>query len=252
MGEWIEGSWEWKFEWERTLRERDLEQLRALRSCVCKIRLNAGTMDAWRWKAAGSGVFSVKTAYETFFKNRRWSNVCGVQKELAMIWKAQVPAKVIATAWKVLKGRIATMDNHRRRQVVTHSAADLCPLCQLKEETIEHLLFLCHKTDEIWKEILRWTGKQAVFHFKSKAHFNAFVNLGSKKDVDFFLGVWLCVIWSIWKIRNNCIFNQGSWNKERVMAEIKARLWVWRSDLNQPTQEHKFRRWFFAVRGFDC
>ncbi|XP_057791183.1 uncharacterized protein LOC131008313 [Salvia miltiorrhiza] len=249
MGEWIEGTWEWKLEWDRNLRERELEQIRTLRSCVSKIRLNAGTLDAWRWKAASSGVFSVKTAYETLFKNRRMSNLWGVQKEIAMIWKAKVPAKVIATVWKVLKGRIATVDNLRRRQVVTHSATDFCVLCQVKEETIEHLFFLCQKTDEIWKEILSWTGNQAAFHSKTKAHFNAFVNLGSNKDVDFFLAVWMCVIWSIWKTRNNCIFNQGSWNKDRMMAEIKARLWAWRSYSNQTMQEQEFRGWFSAVRG---
>ncbi|XP_057792391.1 uncharacterized protein LOC131009169 [Salvia miltiorrhiza] len=179
------------------------------------------------------------------------SNLSGVQKELALIWKAQVPAKVIATAWKVLKGRIATVDNLRRRQAAMHLATDMCALCQLKEETIEHLFFLCQKTDEIWKEVLSWTSKQAVLHCQTKAHFNAFVNLGSKKDVDFFLGVWVCVIWSIWKTRNNCIFNQGSWNKARMMAEIKARLWGWRSNSVQPTQEQEFRSWFTAARGFD-
>ncbi|XP_057808801.1 uncharacterized protein LOC131023272 [Salvia miltiorrhiza] len=197
--------------------------------------------------AATNGVFSVKSAYETLSRERRQRNYQIKEDELTQISKIKAPAKVTLTAWKVIKGRLPTIDNLIRRQVAIQGP-NLCVICNEWEESVEHLFFSCAKIEEVWKEVILWMGKQAVFHLKAKPHFNAFANLGKKEDVKFLTAVWCCVVWCIWKKRNECIFEQGSWSKERMVAEIKTRIWGWSSafNLNQPNAD--FRRWNAAAQ----
>ncbi|XP_057770688.1 uncharacterized protein LOC130990474 [Salvia miltiorrhiza] len=168
------------------------------------------------------------------------------ENEFALIWKTPASATAITTAWKVLKGRLPTVDNLRRRQVVLQPAA-CCVLCNSSEESIDHLFFSCHKSDEIWKSIFLWIDKQSVCHTKAKNHLNAFINLGNKDDLSFLLQVWIGTVWCIWKWRNDCIFNQGNWNKERVVSEIKAKIWSWLLAFNLPKSPAVFNRWFNVV-----
>ncbi|XP_057788810.1 uncharacterized protein LOC131005760 [Salvia miltiorrhiza] len=168
-------------------------------------------------------------------------------EEWSLIWKAPATYKAITTAWKVLKGRVPTCDNLRKRQVIIQDSEKLCLFCKGADETIDHLFFECQETDEIWNHILRWVGKQSARHHKAKDHLLAFVNLGNKKDAPFLLGVWICTIWCLWKGRNECKFNQGTWSKERMTAEIKNRLWGWRTAFKVSSSPPDFRRWFVAV-----
>ncbi|XP_057811439.1 uncharacterized protein LOC131025661 [Salvia miltiorrhiza] len=219
MGEWIEGEWKWKFLWTHELMGRELDQLEDLLSKIQNCRLVAGVKDGWRWKVSPNGLYSVNSAYKM----------------------------AITTAWKVLKGRVPTSENLRKRQVIIQDSEELCVFCKGAVETIDHLFFECHETEEIWSHILRWVGKQSARHHKAKDHLLAFVNLGNKKDASFLLGVWICTIWCLWKGRNECKFNQGMWSKERMTAEIKIRLWGWRTAFKVSSSPLDFRRWIVAV-----
>ncbi|XP_057808945.1 uncharacterized protein LOC131023421 [Salvia miltiorrhiza] len=144
------------------------------------------------------------------------------------IWNAPVPNKAKTTAWRILKGRLATCENLIKRNVINLSVEANCFLCATQTETLEHLLFTCPKTDEIWCDFLGWIGKKTALHRSTNAHFRAFTSLGSKADVQFLTGTWICIVWSIWKERNNCKFNQGTWNIQKIVAEIKTRIWSWK------------------------
>ncbi|XP_057774855.1 uncharacterized protein LOC130993835 [Salvia miltiorrhiza] len=167
--------------------------------------------------------------------------------EWQQVWKAPVSLKVVTTAWKVLKQRMATCDNLQRRQVLISSSEARCTLCKLNEESIEHLFFDCQKAVEIWNEILIWIGKLAVNHHTAKDHFLAFTNLGRKEDISFLTCVWICTIWCLWKLRNGCKFNQELWSKDKMIAEIKSRLWSWRMAFDFKTPATVFRRWCAAA-----
>ncbi|XP_057778386.1 uncharacterized protein LOC130997144 [Salvia miltiorrhiza] len=243
MGTWFEGEWRWDLKWNRELRQRELDQVQQLTSSTCNVRLTAGSKDSWCWKASKNGVFSVQSAYYALGLESRSMEERRVENEMALIWKAS--AKAVITAWKVLRGRFPTFDNLRRRQV-NFQSGNLCVLCNSCEESINHLFFSCHKTDAIWKDIISWLGKQTASQTQAKAHFNAFINLGNKDDVKLLLSVWICTIWCFWRKRNECIFKQGMWNRERIFSEIKSILWGWKMAFNLVTPYSEFRRWFSA------
>ena len=63
------------------------------------------------------------------------------------IWKSKVPTKVSFFLWTAALGRILTIDNLRRRQVVI---VDLYCMCKRGEETIDHLIMHCSIASELW------------------------------------------------------------------------------------------------------
>ncbi|XP_057779695.1 uncharacterized protein LOC130998280 [Salvia miltiorrhiza] len=247
MGGWIEDEWSWGLLWNRDLRGRELDQLASLFDIIGNVQMIAGKTDTWKWKAAASGSFSVKTAYNSLSvaAGRCIRSTFGF--EWQQIWKAPASFKAITTAWKVLKQRMATSDNLQKRHVAITSSEAICILCKLKEESIEHLFFECQKSVEIWNENLKWIGKQAVNQHTAKEHFSAFTNLGRKEDTSFLTCVWICTIWCLWKQRNGCKFNQDLWSKDKVVAEIKSRLWSWRMAFTSISSAMVFRQWCAAV-----
>ncbi|XP_057811391.1 uncharacterized protein LOC131025608 [Salvia miltiorrhiza] len=248
MGDWVDEKCEWKLSWNRELSGRDLEQANTLHSLINRARANAAAKDGWRWKPSPNGCFSVKTAYKVLCSEKNPTVHPHEDNIWSLIWKAAVPFKTRTTAWRILKGRLPTCDELQKRQVSFQNADILCGFCKVKDETINHTFFECFKADEVWKEILRWIGKQTTMNHKAKEHLLAFINLGNKDDSHFLLVVWLCTIWCIWKERNVCKFNQGVWRKEKLVAEIKTRIWGWMEAFKMQRITSDFRRWFTEAK----
>ena len=70
------------------------------------------------------------------------------------IWKLKIPAKSTMFAWRLIRDRLPTKMNLRRRQVMVNDT--MCPLCGLKEEEAAHLFFNCSNTLPLWWESLSW------------------------------------------------------------------------------------------------
>ncbi|XP_057808641.1 uncharacterized protein LOC131023114 [Salvia miltiorrhiza] len=247
MGEWIGGEWRWKLSWNRVLRDREQEQVHRLSDLLSNYCLSAGKSDVWKWKATSDFTFSVKSAYKAICLMANPTNTGRKEKEMLTIWKAPAPLKAVTTSWKLFKGRLPTCDNLLKRQVPIQNSEALCVRCKLKEETIEHTFFACQNSDDIWKKIIFWLGQQSVLHRKVKDHYNAFTNLGKKENQRFLRGVWICTTWVLWKERNECKFNQGKWNGEKLFAEIKSRLWGWKMTYKMSSSTSDFRNWFLAA-----
>ncbi|XP_057779398.1 uncharacterized protein LOC130997977 [Salvia miltiorrhiza] len=167
--------------------------------------------------------------------------------ELDIIWSAPTPPKVITTAWRALKGKMPTCDNLLKRNIAIPPLESLCVLCKMEVETTDHIFFKCESSSAIWTDVAFWLGKNTALHCKVRDHFNAFINLGDKKETRALLGVWAGVIWVLWKTRNECKFQQGEWNKNRVVADLKSRVWSWMNVYNISKSPCEFRRWFLAA-----
>ncbi|XP_057787780.1 uncharacterized protein LOC131005012 [Salvia miltiorrhiza] len=248
MGDWVDGVWEWKLGWNRDLRGREQDCSSNLLAILSNVEILAGKEDGWRWTASNNSVFTVKSAYNKIREFAVSTPQGAVGIDLLEMWKAPAPFKVKTTAWRVLKGRLATCENLIRRQVIISVPDSECVLCKEQTETMEHLFFKCQKSDEIWWNLLQWLGFESALPVKAKENFLAFSNLGKKTDSALLIAVWLCTIWSIWNGRNNCRFNQGTWNKEKLTAEIKSRVWGWILAYKMPNFCIDFRTWVTEIR----
>ncbi|XP_040866060.1 uncharacterized protein [Glycine max] len=114
-----------------------------------KIQSHIG--DQWVWAADPSGQYSIRSAYSVLREDISEEAQDGEFKEL---WKLKVPPKVAVFAWRLLKDRLPTRDNLRRKQVELHEY--LCPFCRTMEESACHLFFHCRKVLPVWWESLSW------------------------------------------------------------------------------------------------
>ncbi|XP_057786556.1 uncharacterized protein LOC131004002 [Salvia miltiorrhiza] len=132
MGTWNDGVWEWNLEWRRILLDREKDQVSTLLSFINNFKLVMGKPDGWKWKLSSDGCFTVKSAFKAIC-----DGVCAPQQKnpaLSSIWKAPATHKAKVIAWRMLCGRMATIDNLLKRQVPIPNSETACKLCYLEDE----------------------------------------------------------------------------------------------------------------------
>ncbi|MCI32656.1 hypothetical protein A2U01_0053870, partial [Trifolium medium] len=94
-------------------------------------------------------------------------------------------------------------------------------------ETEDHVLFNCPIQSSVWTDIVRWLGIPIAFAEEGYEHFQMFKGLISSraKVKDILIITWLSTVHSIWKARNDMIFNHVGFNWEKVVDEIKISAW---------------------------
>ncbi|XP_028189449.1 uncharacterized protein LOC114375786 [Glycine soja] len=76
------------------------------------------------------------------------------REEFKELWKLKVPSKAVVFAWRLLKDRLPTRDNLRKKQIDLQDYT--CPFCRGVEESAAHLFFHCRKIIPVWWESLSW------------------------------------------------------------------------------------------------
>ncbi|KAK1366315.1 hypothetical protein POM88_041876 [Heracleum sosnowskyi] len=100
---------------------------------------------------------------------------------------------------------LATKSNLFRRK---YSQCPLCPICNYKVETVEHMLFECDWTRPVWFS-------SSLGLFQSSPAINSIVQwltymisvLDTKKDILHFLSNFAFIGWSIWLTRNKFVYD---------------------------------------------
>lgn len=128
------------------------------------------------WLANSNGQYSVRSAYNVMRENVVEEIQDGVFEEL---WKLKVPSKVATFAWRLLKDRLPTKVNLRRRQLELDDF--LCPFCISTEESAGHLFFHCDKILPVWWESMSWVSLVGAFPLHPRQHFLHHIYGGSEK-----------------------------------------------------------------------
>ena len=105
------------------------------------IHVQAGP-DILRWGYNKKGSFSIKDAYDILSRNREV--VDGIWKK---IWETNPWLKIAILCWIIVRCRILTRENIRRRGIYGPSQ---CVLCLNSEKSMSHLLEIFPYTDSIW------------------------------------------------------------------------------------------------------
>ena len=89
-----------------------------------------------RWEGDSSGKYTVGSAYELLNRNLPLESQDETFKAL---WKIKVPSKATIFAWRLIRERLPTKNNLRRRNVETNDVT--CPFCRSHDEDKAHLFF---------------------------------------------------------------------------------------------------------------
>lgn len=96
-----------------------------------------------------------------------------------------------------------------------------CILCDSDEETIEHLFFTCPLSKQIWAEVSRRNGiREVSTSWDTNVH-HVSTTWQGKSLVSYIRRLsFNIVVYSIWKERNNRIFQQTQGNYTGMLSEI--------------------------------
>ncbi|XP_057808813.1 uncharacterized protein LOC131023283 [Salvia miltiorrhiza] len=215
MGSWEDDVWAWNLKWNRELFQRESGRVNELISVISSISPHAGRI------LEANAMRSAKA------------------------WKISAPQKAKVTMWRSFRNRLPTCDNLKKRRIPLEEAESMCNACCYREETVQHLFLLCPKTEMIWNGIQKWLGVHSVRPNNIEAHFDSFTNLGKGKQSRKFLeALWVCIIWLVWKSRNESRFGGKNWEVTKMMGEIKARIWSWNKSFGLADLGTDFVSWF--------
>jgi hypothetical protein len=151
--------------------------------------------DVFRWNLTASGQFSVKSMYLDLLDNP----VGNLKK---YIWKIKVPLKIRIFLWFLHKKVILTKDNLKKRN---WQGCSKCCFCD-HDETIQHLFFACPFAKILWRIIYLTFNIPAPMNVNNL--FDNWLNGVSKKDKGY-IRVGVCaLLWVIWNVRNDFVFNK--------------------------------------------
>jgi hypothetical protein len=111
--------------------------------------LRGGGHDSFAWKWHEDGRFSSKSAYRMQFHG-----TVGLPR-VPLIWHSFAPLRFKMHAWLALRRRCWTADRRLRRGLPSHT---LCPLCDVVDETLDHLSLHCSFAQVVWGGLVQALG----------------------------------------------------------------------------------------------
>ncbi|KAM6557685.1 hypothetical protein CsatB_004704 [Cannabis sativa] len=175
---------------------------------IMQIPLTSNSLeDNWYWNKEPTGFYSVKSAYmhlQAMKDNLSTHNSSAFWKNF---WKIKVPPKVLHFAWRVLTDCLATRVQLQIRRVPVQSH---CLFCNSAAETSFHLFIECPFSKSCWN-----ISAVTIPSTTAASFLDWFTAVSDRYKGDAIEEV-LMVSWSIWKARNNIVWN----NKTTTAAEV--------------------------------
>lgn len=140
------------------------------------------------------------------------------------IWKAGVPSKASAFVWKALLDRIPTRRNFEIRHCLLPDIGSSCVWCLCTS----HIFLHCNMARRIWMNLMGWLDLNFIMPPNLVIHWECWSSgVMNKKIRKGLRMIWQAAIWVIWKVRNECIFNDVVTRWDEVVEDIKLLSWKW-------------------------
>lgn len=226
FGSWTGRDWAWSFEWSRPFRPRDVVEWSELMAALALVCLSVNDEDSCVWALDKTGAFSVKSlSFELAKASLSQAQPCTFNWK--KIWKGLIPPRVEIFTWLAVMGRLNTRSKLASLNIIPQEEI-FCILCNEQTETSDHLLLHCDFSCKLWRWWLNLWGMSWVFPSNLKDALEQWVIYG---NASFFKKIWVAIfsiiIWSIWKERNDRIFNSKSSPIDQIIELSLLRLSWW-------------------------
>lgn len=175
----------------------------------------------WRWSA--DGTYSASSTYRAFFHGL--SSLLGAKE----LWRARVPPKLKFFFWLALHGRLWTAERRRRHGL---QDSDTCALCDQDVESITHLVLGCVFSRELWFLLLSPLGLLPLMPIPGGEQGLGSWWLDQRERLDHsnrsaYDSMLILLAWTVWKERNNRVFDRASRSPTQLFAVIVAEVEDW-------------------------
>jgi hypothetical protein len=151
--------------------------------------------DKFIWRLTDSGIFSVKSMYLDLMNG----HTVYLRKYL---WKIKIPLKIKIFMWFLSNKVLLTKDNLAKRK---WNGCQKCCFCD-STETVNHLFIACPFIQMVWRIIYLSYNIPPPSNVTNM--FGNWLN-GVDRQSKVFIRIGVSALcWSIWKVRNDIIFNK--------------------------------------------
>jgi hypothetical protein len=179
--------------------------------------------DSFSWNLTTSGSFTVRSLYHDLING----HTIFLKKYL---WKIKVPLKIKIFMWFVHRKEILTKDNLAKRN---WQGSTKCCFCD-QEETIQHLFIDCPFAKKLWRVVHMTFAISPPSNINNM--FGNWLNGIAKKDKGF-IRIGVCaLLWAIWKVRNDFIFNKTAFPSFLQVIPLTTH-WIHMWSFLQPAEE---------------
>lgn len=223
-----EEQFNWEFDFRRNLFIWEAEELESMVNLLNCMQINfQQSPDHFSWKACNSNSYSVSSMYMLSLipvSNTEISE----RKTLKWVWHNVAPFRIQCFIWMVHLGKLKTGEHLLRIGVINNHDQALCKFCGRVIESLDHSLLMCQEVWNVWCEILDWWGINWSTPRDLKALFLWWVGTKYKPKIQV---IWDCIphaiLWSLWKLRNEHIFQGKTIIWEDLVELIKIRIALW-------------------------
>jgi hypothetical protein len=213
----LSGSQQWNITFMRSLNDWEVEDLAPFYSLLYSSTLNGGVDKIW-WVPNRKGKFEVKSFYNILISN------VSVPFPWKSIWRTKAPPRVAFFVWSAALGKILTMDNLRKKNMVL---INRCGMCKKDEESIDHLLIHCECAQFLWNAFfsrfgLAWAMPRRVVNL-----LQCWWSGGRARSAVVWKMVPLCIMWCLWSERNERFFEDSERSLEDLLHFFFITLFTW-------------------------
>ena len=171
-----------------------------------------------RWKLHSSGVFDTKSFYQAIAGKH------DIKFPWKVIWLVKAPRRVSFFMWSAAWGQILTCDNLMLRGF---TMVGWCCMCRAAGETGSHLLVHCTFASDLWSSVFRSFGVLWVFPEHITTLLSGWYNYFGKHNSSVWNLVPLCLMWTIWRERNNRTFEDEKHSLPKLLELFYGLLFDW-------------------------
>ncbi|CAN1346171.1 Putative ribonuclease H protein At1g65750 [Linum perenne] len=189
------------------------------------------------WPLESSGTFSVRSL-RTRLAQEAVAEVLLFPHEV--IWSKPAPIKVQAFLWMVYHKKLATIDNLQRRGI---PLVNRCPLCLTCLESVDHLLWQCSFTVEVWQWISSTLSLYGPFSHDVRGLIAGWKGMNCIPLFSEVTSVLLhAFLWCSWLERNDRVFKDKATTAKQVAIRALFNVGRWLSAWKVFSSD-RFRCW---------
>jgi hypothetical protein len=173
------------------------------------------------WRGTKNGIFLIRGAYYLEMENiaQMHGNVSKPDegRNWKEIWDLKVPNVVKLFLWKALHNLLPTRTNLARKGVTNDT---ICPICDREDETVEHILWSCPSSKDVWGGGPRSLQKCGEIEGLFPSFFEAMMRRCNKEDLELFA----VTARKIWLRRNSVIHGEQFSHPTQLLREAQNSL----------------------------
>jgi len=239
---WFEGQeWRWVLAWRRELTHEEIQKVDALQRCLQHYKVDQSKDDRLWWGT--EKCYTVKALQKQLSSRDSSRDSC--DNLVCKAWMKLAPPKVEFFMWLALLGKLNTKEVLWRKGILQEDQLE-CPFCSAPKETVDHILMDCPTSWEIWSLIAKDMHQNIPKPMTFRQHFEGWITRKWNNTImkKFWQSTFFAIAWSLWKMRNEVVFQQKVVDVVALYNLTKWRIIFWSKawmDKNSYTEEEMVR-----------